>query len=446
MKQSKAIWVFAALTALVVAYAVFDFRQENTKIEQEEIDSKIVEFEKDQIQKITLLTPSQEIWLERGKEGWRLIKPLEELANEGEIDGFLREMTMERASASIPIETEADLKKYGLDVPKGKIEIVNNLQKSLTLEVGTEKNFQGESYIRISGENVVRTSSLNWFRRLEQPVLEFRDRRIMREPVGQLQELEIQRKPKGGLAFYRKDSRWVIRGSENKILDQNRVRELFARLNNSMLVDFIQKPQKTPPVAFRMQAKLNLDRKWELTAYEGDNEVLLANAGSLWFKLDKLDAKSFLDLKAEELRDKSFPFAYKKDELFTLSIRQGEKNLKVNYKQGSWRSESGEVDDGQIKIFLNRFRDLEVAQFLGDRKWRESPEVEIELRDEKGVVILKVDIAAKEKMQFDYQYVARSSASGELFTLSEVKFANLELDKLFVSKPSSDTNTKASER
>ena len=262
MKKNKAFWVFGALTALVVGYAIFDFRQESKKNEREDQDSQLVEFAKDQIQKINLVTLTQTISLEKTKDGWRMLKPIEELANEGEIDGFLRELTMEKASAKIPLEADSDLQKYGLASPKGKIEITNNLQKSLTVEVGTEKNFQGESYIRIVGQNFVRTASLNWFRRLEQPVLEFRDRRIMREPVGQLLELEIQKKNGGNLFFYRKEGRWVIRGSESKMLDQNRVRELLARLNNSMVMEFVDKPKQLRPMVVQLKAKLNVEKKW----------------------------------------------------------------------------------------------------------------------------------------------------------------------------------------
>jgi hypothetical protein len=93
-----------------------------TKSLEELRDSKVLDFDRDAVDRIEASWPGGGVVLEKGEEGWRLLEPLEAQADAGAIDDLLSDLNFLRADGFID-EVPPDV-DVGLDTPAFEVEIV----------------------------------------------------------------------------------------------------------------------------------------------------------------------------------------------------------------------------------------------------------------------------------------------------------------------------------
>ena len=163
--------VLLSIIVLVLGiYAYFgEYKREINEEKHKEIESKIVTLAKDQIQKIELKKgPGATIVLERTVDGWNILSPVRDQADNEIVDGFLEQITGEKAVDQI-VPVSADLSEYGLKPSLGTVILVDNSNRKLEIEISTKKNFEGLVYLRKNQENKILTSSQTWTTFLTKP-------------------------------------------------------------------------------------------------------------------------------------------------------------------------------------------------------------------------------------------------------------------------------------
>jgi hypothetical protein len=104
-------------------YAVKSYHASSLTRSLEELrDSKVLDFDRDAVDRIEARWPGGGVVLERGEEGWRLLEPLETLADADTVDDLLSDLNFLRTDGFIDeVPPDADV---GLDAPAFEVEIV----------------------------------------------------------------------------------------------------------------------------------------------------------------------------------------------------------------------------------------------------------------------------------------------------------------------------------
>ena len=165
MRLSKTT-VFGAVTimlALTVYY--FDYYKEQVAATQKNEQSKILNFDKDQVNLIELQKKDQKIVVQKNENGWVIVEPIQDVADNDQIEDLIQVLSNEKMVAVAKESTELtqqDLNEFGLNPPVAIYNFKNNSGSSKKISIGSQKNFEGNGFIRIDSENKVIVASAVW--------------------------------------------------------------------------------------------------------------------------------------------------------------------------------------------------------------------------------------------------------------------------------------------
>jgi hypothetical protein len=104
-------------------------------------DKTVLKFQRDAVDSVTMsVVKSPTVTLAKSADQWRLTSPVEARADFGAIDGLIGRVDLARMKSIVaPAEpSPADLKKYGLDAPQGRI-VLGAGSTRATLELGAKE-------------------------------------------------------------------------------------------------------------------------------------------------------------------------------------------------------------------------------------------------------------------------------------------------------------------
>ena len=112
---------------------------------------ELIRFEKSLARRLALSGPGENIELTKEGEAWQLTVPLEDQADQGEVDRILNTVSNLRATA-FPAGEKLGLQPYGLHQPAIKVEIFlgsDQASRAVVLGRGTLKSNQGKIFARL---------------------------------------------------------------------------------------------------------------------------------------------------------------------------------------------------------------------------------------------------------------------------------------------------------
>jgi hypothetical protein len=432
VKRGK-LGAFASVVALVVGYAVYDYRSSQTETQVQSEQKLLLKADADQVQKISVSSNGHDIELEKDINGWKMTKPVVDSANSNLIEQFIEGIVTEKAQDTAAEGDKVDLSAYGLDQPKGVIQVTLNSGQSTKFAIGKVKNFQGDAYLQKNDEKKVWIVSSTWFSKIEKTPLDFRDKRVMRRSNAGTEKITVE-KGKDQFQLIKKDGQWVSVQRPDWKLDQNKVRELLAEMNTTEALEFIAegdaRPEELkkwglqqPPVRLILQTSSDPKVKpWVADFAAGSDKVyrLHTSDPSLVMKISPTDFGKFQALKLDQFRDRTEPFYFDRAKVRQIEIKLGKDTIHLK------------ADEAKAKELFNQFDKLKVVEFTELRD--EKLDQEISFQDESGHALFSLQWGALHAipgpMGDQKVFAAKTTTFPKGFTVSEMDISLLNLKEL----------------
>lgn len=453
-------YLFAFLViAAVVAVYFLDYRQSEKNEQQKEMDLQIIKFDKEQINMLEIVKKDEKIILQKSESGWSLLEPIQDKADTDQIEQLVGSIVDEKMLAVAKESehlTDADLIEYGLDQPLAVYNIKNNLGQSKKITIGTQKNFEGNSYLRLDSDNRVYVANAVWFTKAENKLIYYREKRLYRLPLADVTNVKISSLV-DNFELKRVGSVWSSARSE-VILDQNKVREVIRKISESIIQDYVFDGE---PSSALIEEK-GLNRKpivhvefgaaggiWAVDVNINDSEnavYALTDRPTRLVRLDPSSWEFFGNLTADSLRDRISVTRFSLSAVQKMYIKYNNKELNFYKENEKWKQEgveTGAKESEKLAEVLNRIHDLEISEFI-DKKQADhfkGNDMVILKTDANNLVYqlnwgpgFKMKKVGKEK---DYYY-ARTQISPSIFALEKERIDRIGLDQLFKKKEIKD--------
>lgn len=437
MRKNK-IFLFAAVVALVVGYAFFDFEKEKRDEKKTADEAIIFNLKPDQIKEFEI-KGAEPLKLVRAAEGWKFEVPLQEMADQKAVNDFVDALVLEKTTAIAADSDKINFQTYGLDVPKGEIHVRDNAGAHVVLSVGTKKNFEGQSYLRRNQESKVLLGSGTWVSKVDKKPFDFRDRRLMQMSNQTVNGIQLK-KGHEILSLLKKDEQWQLAEGASKKLDQNKVREIISMLNNSQATEFVTNLKPQGSLRYTLEISHSNGKKWIGQFYQGTDKLktntVLTSEPKFLMKIEPADADKFLNVTLDSLRDRKEPFTFNKNEVQRVELATPIKMMNLILKESVWSLESPdekvELDSEKVKTTVQRISSLEIGQFK-DVKTHPSLEKSqkiITLKNPEGAELIRLVVGDLVKEKNFTGYWVKASTYPFAFLVRATDVEDLKLESL----------------
>ncbi|MNK06190.1 hypothetical protein D3C87_240820 [compost metagenome] len=274
MRKIKGRGILVTLLLIFGAYAYYDYAREK-KNEMKQLDeSRLLTVNYDQVDQVEIEREGQKIVLKRTVDGWELVEPLKDLADnqavEGFINQFMTDKIIEVARTHGPIP-----ETYGLDKPAGIVTLKTTAGPMDRFVVSAKKNFEENPFAERNGDERVLVVSPTVLKKAQMGVADFRDRRFLRRKIASLDTLKLKNE-KGLLEISQKDGKWILNKEPQAAVDQNKVREFLQSIADAKGVEFVE-PKSLPPGKLLFSLELVLqDKTWKADVTQSEDFAIYA--------------------------------------------------------------------------------------------------------------------------------------------------------------------------
>ncbi len=442
-----------ALFFFVVAAGVyfFDYRREEKKEQQKDVDFQILNFDRAQINMLEIAKKDEKIVLQKSETGWALLEPIQDRADSDQIEDLIKSITDEKMLAlakESTFLTESDLNEYGLDQPLATYIIKNNLGQSKKIIIGTQKNFEGNSYIRIDSENKIYVAGSVWFKKAENKLIYYREKRLYRFPLAEVTGIKVV-SLRDHFELKRKANLWASSQFEH-ILDQNKVREMLRKISESTIQDYVYDGEPSEALieekGLSQKGMVHIEfataeATWSVDINENEKEnavYALTDRPTRLVRLDNSSWEFFGDLNLDALRDRVSVTRFNIDAVEKAYIKY--KNRELNFEKiaDKWKLK-GVEDQSLTHLFpemLQKIHDLEISEFIDSRQTDQFKGADmIILKSAENNLVYQMNWGPEFKMkklgkEKSYFY-ARTQISSSIFAIEKERIDKIELEKLF---------------
>lgn len=269
---------FLLLCLIVLGgFTLFDLSQDRKKEEQKTQDSRLMTLNYEQVDYIEIQRESEKIIMQRSADGWSLLQPLQEPADNTAAEDFHKNIFTERVIEVAKEGSDVDWALYGLNPPVGSILLKTAEGKQDLFEISSKTNFEDNIFIRRNKEDKVLVANSIWRARVDKKVLEFRDRRVLKHKIASVDKVRVKNES-GTLEIQRVDGQWSSSKSGDVSLDQNRVREFLTVIADAKGADLIADAKKIPPLKQLLSLDLQMgEEKWSAQVGQAKDLLIYAN-------------------------------------------------------------------------------------------------------------------------------------------------------------------------
>jgi len=383
MKISRTLLFASFTTLIVIGVYVFDYLaiQKNNEVQT----ALILNQQPAQINYIQIIKSDQKIAMQKGKAGWSILEPIQDLGDNKNIEEFLNNIAEERQISVVKMSNvgfEAlELQDYGLDKPAVTFSFKNNMGYTQKITVGSVKNFEGNSYILINSENRIILASSFWASNSENDLIHYREKKLYRGNIGNIIKLKIKSlRDEFELNFF--DGKW--HSADLKILlDQNKVHEVLKKISETKIVQYVyegepstslikEKHLDTAPVYLELYSK-NSSWSIKLNIKANENSLYaLTERPTFIVKVDIPAWETIGNLNLDELRDRAFALTFNLSEVEKIYYKNNNQELDVLNKSGKWEINSTtpsatKLNDAQIKKMIMSVHKFKISEFLDSK-------------------------------------------------------------------------------
>jgi len=202
---------------------------------------KVLNFDREKINGITIQNGDDKIDLRRTGDKWRLETPINDQADASLISSLLFDLESWQKDATISAkEIEADknkLTEYGLTKPKMRLKLSGPGTPAEIL-FGKDAAFEGKMYVRFENSKEVLIVTQTVKKAIDKKPEDFRDRRLTDLLLGQVGRV-VLKTPAGEMELQKKNEHWDILKPLRARADDPKVNDLIAQVTNARIEQFV---------------------------------------------------------------------------------------------------------------------------------------------------------------------------------------------------------------
>lgn len=457
-KTTALLAVFAVLTA--VAVYLFEYKETNDSTANIEQVSRIVTFDPEQINFLEIQKNQNKYVLQKGQEGWSILEPVQDSADNEQVEKLLQTLTEEKHLAIAKESVDPallNLAEFGLEIPYASFNLKNNLGKSLKVFLGSQKNFEGNSFLRIDSESRILVGTPAWHNKAEQNLMTYREKRLYRSALGAVEGIRIQ-SLRDSFEISRVSGVWVSKAQPKLMLDQNKVREMLRQIAESSIQEYVidgepsasslaEKKLSDAPVKVHFQTP---KASWSVhvNQSEKDNAVYaVTERPTNLLKIDSTRWELFGNLNLDDLRDRSSQFRFSLNEVSQVYFKSDGIEYQFKKEKDQWKAssipENTEFSAVELVKMLNAVHDFEVSEFL-DGKFK--PQVSqafvgnnmIVLKSVSDSLLLQLNWGPQIKLnksgEANSYSLARTNLGDVLFAMDDRRLESVDFRRAFKKK------------
>ncbi|MCK6599944.1 MAG: DUF4340 domain-containing protein, partial [Bdellovibrionaceae bacterium] len=431
--RNKGTWILFVVVILLSSYAYFgEYKGKEKEKETKDFEAKFFkEIKVEQLNQILLEGTKDRILLNKTPEGWQVIEPVSDSADNEAIESWIKQLADEKSLTIAVQGKDIQWNFFGFDKNLTKLTLSSNLGKSITVEVSEKKNFEGNSFLRIPGEDKIYVGAATWHNHIGKKLFDLRNKRIFRHQISNIQSFSIKNKS-NQFSFENKEAKWISPKQSQWLLDQNKVRESIARLNDTVFTevlvdtkDFDKEKEKYNFLSPEIKIEVSLgDKKWEANVIQTKekNTILLTNEPRLIVKVDSGFYDKFKQVKLEEYRDARLPFvSFDKSKVKHIGVETKLKKNLFSEESSIWKLsadkvENIEVEQQNIKTMLDKIKDLSVFLYTSDSEFKKNKDLQkITFSDLEKKLIFEIQFTEVFKKKIGDQEKSLRMAKTNLF-------------------------------
>ncbi len=449
--MNKSTWIFLIFVGALGGFTFWDFYSDKKTEDTKTQNSVLIPYDVNQIQSFSISSENQKITLDKTVDGWKLIAPLQDFADSPVVEEFLSQLTQQK-SLSVISKVAPDISIYGLKKPIGEISITHQNKQRLTIEIGSEKTVEQNSYLRKKEAGMIVVGGPEWNTWIQKTPSEFRDRRFLRSKMSSITEIEVKNSS-GGLKLKKTDNTWTLAGNPEIQQDQNRIREMLNQFTLTKADEIILEKNISAADKYKYnldnpQIQLTLkisDKLWSgqlsqtkdkaVYAITSDPVFLMRLEESLFNKLKGLKKLSF--------KDRSEIFQFNKDQARKIELKTSLKKQSLILKDSKWTLDSSDaslsVDHEKVTAFLDNLKKLGLVDFIEESKNEKNKNlIEIRITDDQNKLIFELQASEPVKKKlYDIERnlrQAKTNLSQNYFYIEQSEIDKLKLSEMISKK------------
>jgi uncharacterized protein DUF4340 len=381
MKQGK-ITLYLLIVCVLIAGAGFLLKRHAKTVKQtaEKKDRVFEGLASDQIKGVKIVGSERQFEFVREGGQWLIQKPLHVRADKGEVDNLLYAIEfLERKRKITPqelSESKVTLADYGLEKPRFTLKISTD-QKEHTIEVGHENRQSDGVYVRIDSGGSVWLVGKTLVEKLEQPLDQWRNRKVLELDDVQVARIEIKT-PKRAIEFARQNDTWRIVQPLNARASSHAVESMLDALASLRAEKFLSEEgadlKKYKLDEPRSEITLKTDKGGDpgqtllVGAPAGEQLSSVVRKGSSSIVAVSAKVIAMLDASLNDLRDNQLLHIDKRD-IAAAEIRRDNQLIRVEKADSGWKiiaPKQAAADRDLVDQFLGKFTGLKIQEFTTD--------------------------------------------------------------------------------
>ncbi len=388
--------VFVALVAGLATWTYLSqYKGAEDKKRNDEQAKALLPFSNKDVDRIELTRPQGRLVLARDSRGWRMLEPMQDLADEQAIDQLLSNFTVEKIKETVVEANDIVWTTFGLHEPTHSA-LIKTATAERRWKVGSVKAYDGELYGRIGDENKVVILGGVLQGPMEKPAKELRDHRLFPVDSGALHpkftKLSL-RTPSRSLVLEKLESTWKLAQDATPTwpLEERKITQLIdsitALRGNEVLAEEAKAPAAVrahrlngPKVSVKLEGPKPSGAEAHAAVYEasliipGTQDAHFAATSSARPQVFQL-TKAQLDrihVDADDLRDLKFPFTYQLSDAARVEFVSTKSSMplpSIKKQEGRWVLASSpelwpqhELDVAKVDSILSEIQQLEAVR------------------------------------------------------------------------------------
>src|SRR5688500_14002060 len=226
MKLKNTLFLLLLAGGIFAFIYIYESKQPSTQ-EAAERAGRVVEFDRDTIDKITLKTNDSKIELEKKDGFWFMEKPVKDRADSIAVAQLFTTAESLKSDSAIPTEKKAGdkdpLKEFGLGSPETRLSLTGG-GENIEIPFGKDAAVEGKVYVRLEDSRTVHVIGNDLKNQVSKKVDEFRDHQLMDVRTSQVNKFTLKTAA-GEIELEKKAQHWSLtkpfkaRGNDQKVGD-----------------------------------------------------------------------------------------------------------------------------------------------------------------------------------------------------------------------------------
>ncbi|MFH1021753.1 MAG: DUF4340 domain-containing protein [Planctomycetota bacterium] len=376
MKVRNTLLLLAVAIGFFAYVWLVERKREPAEKTKERNEKVFPDFKEEEVESLEVINSTGTFAFVREDKAWKLVKPIAADADSGIVGGVLSELNYMRRTTAIEPAPGKSLvaADFGLDAPQTSIAFRQKGQPVRKLLVGKKDVTNDNVYVRVEGQPDILVVSQYLVSRVDKPLNEFRDKKVVALDKEKVDKVEIAGAGKVPVTLVKEGDRWTITAPAPDFADAQKVTDLLGALQDLRAEEFAEGPAaetlekrglKAPSLQVtawvKDAAKQILvggavpDQKERLYALRGGGDTVVVVAKG---NVEKLD-KGVADLRARKI------LPCKGDDVQKMEIAKGASRIVFEKTGEDWKMtkpEGVDVEKDAVKGLFDALIALDAAE------------------------------------------------------------------------------------